>query len=200
MATSLVLVKQFTYRGDPTEEFSNRYYLSGADPPGSTEWIALFDALVAQEKTLYLSSVSVVRGYGYDDDADGAASVWTRDLVPGAITVPGTLSPGTGNGVSGDVAWQVRWKTSRLSSTGKAIYLRKYFHGGLCLAADRDKVGTECITAGGAFGAKMRDGSFLDGRTVRAAGQSSETFLGHSVPVYLTTRTLKRRGRRPTSP
>lgn len=197
----LTLIKQFTYRGDAAEEFSNTYHLTGSIPADDTAWKALADALITQEVKCYPAVVAVVRAYGYDSDADDATAVWVHDYLAAAASVPGTLSPGSGQYTAGDVAVWVRWKTSRLNSKGKAIYLRKYFHSPIVAGGSgggSDSVLTAQKTLLAAFGTKLRDGTFLDGRTITARGHTDViTASGNS--AWVTTRTLKRRGKRPGS-
>lgn len=191
-------MKKFTYRGDANEEFSNKYYLTGTDPASPAAWTTLFDALVAEEKKLFTNNVSIIRGYGYTDDSPTAASVWSRDLVAAAATVAGTFVGG-GQTTPGDVAACVRWKTSRLTSKGKPIYLRKYYHGARADASVADNVLAAHKTAYEAFATLLWDGAGVDGREIRGPGQASEVILGSSCLPHLTTRTLKRRGKRPTT-
>jgi hypothetical protein len=202
VATRITLIKKFSYRGDPNEEFSNGYAFTGTDPANDTEWLALLNALKDQEKTIYRSGVVIVRAYGYTDDSNTASAVWSRDLVAASETTPGTLT-GTGFHVyPGDVAFWCRWKTSRLAN-GKPVYLRKYFHGANGPDAgtnQNDLLWPTQRTAAQAFATKLWDGSFIDGRTIRARGQASETIVGSNASEFVTTRTLKRRGRRPTAP
>jgi hypothetical protein len=208
--TGITVVKRFTYRGDANEEFSNTYWLSGTVPSDATAWRALFDALVLQEKTCYHSGVSVIRGYGYADN-DGHKTGDTGTVSPSVWTVDMTVAPNTpvaGTAVfaggdvqaSGDQAGWVRWKTDRRTDPGgKAIYLRKYFHGVILQTLpNQDEIKAALVTSYGAFGAKLSDGTFIDGRKVTAAGHD-DTLLGHGASVYVTTRTLKRRGKRPGS-
>lgn len=198
MPTSVTLIKRQSYRGDALEEWSNKYYLTGGVPASDADWLALVNALKTQEKTVYGAHVTVVRAYGYSDDALNADSVYQRDMVAATETVVGTLSGTGGIRTQVETAAWVRWKTSRMAR-GKAIYLRKYFHGVYASSTGgaEDTPSAAWVTAATAFGLKMRDGTFLDGRTVRARGQTGETFLGHNVSTWLTTRELKRRGKRP---
>lgn len=202
MACRLVVIKKFTYRGQP-EEWSNEYTLTGSTPADAAAWRTLFDALVTQEKTIYPSLVTVVAGYGYDSESATAHAVWSVDLTVSPNTpVAGTLSLNTTDRMGpGDGAVWVRWKLNRNNSRGKPVYLRKYFHGavnqGGATTSTPDLPSTAQATALAAFGAKMEDGSFLDGRKVKAAG-ASDTIINHGVSTYITTRTLKRRGKRPT--
>lgn len=198
----MTIIKKFTYRGSP-EEWSNQYWLTGSTPADDTAWLALFNALATEEKTLYGSGHSIVRAYGYTSAAPGATAAYTRDLEPSLSTIPGTLALNTASTVApGDAAVWIRWKTSRVTSPGgKAIYLRKYYHG-VQLAEDassnNDALTANQITALTAFAAKMWDGSFLDARKITSAG-TTDTILGAGISPYVTTRTLKRRGKRPGS-
>jgi hypothetical protein len=193
----LTVIKRFTYRGDASEEWSNHYLLTGATPGSSAEWRTLFDALVAQEKTVFLSTSSVVAGYGYDSASPDATAVWTVDLtVTPNVPVPGTMSGG-GNVASGDQACWVRWGLNRLNSKGKRIYLRKYFHDFMLSTTQRDQLYAGQITALTAFGTKMRDGSFVDGRKI--TDHTGADVIGSGISPWVTTRTLKRRGKRPPS-
>lgn len=191
----LTVIKEFTYRGDTHEEFSNHYLLTGSTPSSSGAWRTLFDALVAQEKTLYPSNTQVVRGYGYDTWDPEASSVWTVDMtvspnspVAGNYTVGGTKCPG-------DAAVWIRWGLDRFNTKGKRVYLRKYFHPAYNDGSTYDLVHSAWVTAANAFGAKLQDGSFLDARTI--TDRLGTALVGHGACTYVTTRTLKRRGKRP---
>jgi hypothetical protein len=198
MAVGVILVKRMSYRTQQ-EEWSNEYHFTGATPADATAWKALADALITQEKTCYVAGVTVVRAYGYDSDAANAHAVWSYDYAANSASVPGTLTSTSAVIASGDQAAWVRWKTSRLNTKGKPIYLRKYFHGGTIGTGSPDFITTAWATALAALGTKMRDGTFLDARTLTARGHT-DTLVGSTAAVYITTRTLKRRGKRPTSP
>jgi hypothetical protein len=199
--TGLTIVKKFTYRGNASEEFSNTYHFTGSVPADATAWKALSDALILQEKTLYLGSASAIRAYGYNSDADDAVAVWSWDYLAQGTSVPGTIVTGTGSYPAGDQAGWVRWKTSRLNTKGKAIYLRKYFHAVPVAApsgATTDQILPAWTTAANAFAAKLHDGTFLDGRLITARAHT-DVVISHSASTWITTRTLKRRGKRPGS-
>lgn len=198
MACGMTTIKRFTYRG-AIEEYSNQYWFTGDAPSSPTDWRALFDALCTQEKTVYRNDTELIGGYGYDSDADGATAVWSVDLtVSPEVVIPGTLTVTGGAAHPGDVAVWARWKTSRLNTKGKAVYLRKYFHG----AYSDSAVGVDTIlpnqkTKLTDFATKLKDGTFISARTITARGHT-DTILSVGASSYLTTRTLKRRGRRPT--
>lgn len=196
--TVLTIVKRFAYRGNGNEEFSNTYMLTGATPADSAAWRTLFDAVVAEEKKLYIGTTTVVRGYGYSrPPVKGDSAVWSVDM---------TVAPNTpvgGSGVfastailSGDTANWLRWGLDRLTSPGgKRIYLRKYFHPAYANSGtNMDDISPAWRTAALAFGAKMDDGTLAGGR--RITDRLGTATVGHAVGPYTTTRTLKRRSKR----
>lgn len=197
--TGLVLIKTFPYRGDLNEEFSNKYHFTGSVPADATAWRALFDALVVEEKKLYTSAVHVIKGYAYATDNPADDSVWSVDLrVSPDAPVAGTLTPGASSHQMGDTAVWVRWKTSRNNTNGKAIYLRKYFHDVFCVdsVGGADAVVAAQKTALTNFGTKLMDGTFSGGRKITAMGHD-DVITATGASSYATTRTLKRRGKRP---
>jgi len=197
----LTVIKRFPYRGDSNEEWSNTYMLTGATPVDSTAWRTLFDLLVAEEKKLYKSGVQVIGGYGYDSvPTPGDSAVWSVDLTVTPNTpVAGALSGSIGNPGSGDTAMWIRWGLDRLNTKGKRVYLRKYFHPALSLTAgtDTDLVEPAWKTIAAAFATKLDEGSFTGGRKI--TDRLGTITVGHAVGNYTTTRTLKRRGKRPGS-
>lgn len=208
-ACGITVIKRFTYRGNATEEYSNTYWLTGAAPSTDASWRALFDAIVLTEKAIYPSGTVVARGYGYNDDTghkpgdEGAVApaVYVLDLVAAAATVPGTLVVSGLIANPGDTAVWARWKTSRVTSPGgKAIYVRKYYHPTYSVSSGSpDTVLALQRTALLAHAAKLWDG------TLNAASQKittcgrSDVIVGANASTYITTRTLKRRGKRPNS-
>lgn len=197
--TVLTVIKRFPYRG-VNEDWSNTYMLSGSTPADTTAWKALFDALVLQEKTLYTGSVSVVKGYGYNKvPGPGDSAVWSVDMtVAPNSPVVGTLSASS-RPMSGDQAAWVRWGLDRFNSKGKRIYLRKYFHGGcMAPAGTADALDAGFIAALSAFGTKLRDGTFTGSRVI--TDKLGTAVIGSGASSYTTTRTLKRRGKRPPTP
>lgn len=195
--TAITLIKQMPYRGNLNEKWSNHYMLTGTTPADATAWRALFDALVLEEKKCYPNQVKVVGGYGYNSVADNATAVWTVDLnVTPNTPVSGTMT-GTGSLMSGDQAAWVRWGLDRFNSKGKRIYLRKYFHGIYLDSSDPDKILAGESTVLAAFGTKLRDGSFSGGRMI--TDRLGTAVVGAAASTWVTTRTLKRRGKRPGS-
>lgn len=194
---SITIVKSFSYRGVP-EEFSNTYHFSGTTPVDAAAWKVLADAIIAAEKLTVTSDVSFVQAYGYN--AGNEISVAQIDYR----VAPNVVVTGTGNflnriGQGGDAAATTRWPTPNFTSRGKRIYLRKYWHGAYgdsTLAFDRLNVAQR--TAFNTFAAKLIDGT-LPG-TFRYCGPQGAVAGVGDTSQWLTTRTLKRRGKRPPTP
>lgn len=195
---SLTIVKSFSYRGE-AEEWSNTYFFNGTMPATPTSWKALADAVIAVEKACYTSATEVVRAIGHQ--AGQSVAVWSFDYLAASAAVPGTLSPGTGtNAQAGDAAAWIRWTTDQLTSKGKPIYLRSYFHDiwSKSGAGNQDQVATNQITALQAFGTAWVTGfADADSVTHHRAGPHGVVGLAALPGTYVTTRTLERRGKRP---
>lgn len=190
---SITLVKRFTYRGLP-EEWSNTYHFSGTTPANEAAWRTLALGIFDQEKTCYTASSVLVTAYGYE--AGNEHSVSQMDFTTGTpLLPPGTLALSSGvREVSGDQAGWIRAKIG-VSSTGKKVYIRKYLHGGEVTVGAGDNIAPGCRTAYDAFAAKLLDGT-LSGDFRWCGPQGQVATLPFS-SVYVTTRTLKRRGKRP---
>ena len=191
---SIVSVKSFTYRDAP-EEWSNRYHFTGDSPADLAGWTTLAQALAALEKATFDSSCHVVRAYGYLSDTTDAVAVVDFTVSP-LTPVAGTLSL-SGEKCAGDAAGTIRWLTPDRTSKGKPIYLRKYLHAVQANTTDADAVAAAQLTAYGTFGTAL----------LTSWGSTSATLCDkngvvptapHASP-WVTTRTLKRRGKRPPS-
>lgn len=90
-----------------------------------------------------------------------------------------------------------RWKTARVNSKGKAIYLRKYFHGVGRDTGDPDSVNATQLSQLQAYAENLL--SAWDPTDAVLAGPDGVTPSAPFALPYITTRTLKRRGRRPPS-
>lgn len=196
MACEIVIVKSFPYRGNVLEEYSNGYKLSGDPPTTNAAWRSLFDLIVAQEKTLYASSTKVIKGYGYNSFDENRNAVWTVDLrVLPDVVVAGTYVIGSESFGPGDTANWVRWGLDRLNSKGKRIYLRKYFHPAIFSGGTPDVTSATWRTAAAAFGQFMRGFSTNPARAI--TDELGTNVINHMASINTTTRTLKRRGKRP---
>lgn len=192
---SITIIKRFKYRGKD-EEWSNSYHFSGSTPSSDAGWKTLFDAVIAEEKKCYTSMCKVVRAYGYE--AGNEHSVAQVDYAAAPLTpIEGTFTlVGSGSYIqAGDAAAWIRARTPNKNSRGKWIYIRKYMHN---VYANQDGLlAPDQKTAMEAFGAKLVSGT-LPGNFKWVAPQGAE---GGPIAVsaYVTTRTLKRRGKRPSS-
>lgn len=190
----MVSIKRFDYRGVTDEEYANEYMLTGSTPADTTAWAALRDALWAQEKTVVSSVVQFRALYGYNSVDPTATAIYSYRDISGSPLV-GTYAGVAADRQSGDAAVWVRWGLDRFNTKGKRVYLRKYFHPAYASSGSYDTVAASWVTAGNAFGTKMRDGTFLDGRVV--VDKLGTLSVGALASPYITTRTLKRRGKRP---
>lgn len=199
MATvcGLILVKEMDYRERTDEEWSSRYWFTGGIPADDAAWLNLATEIITQEKTCYASSSKVVRAYGYSDNTDAGYAVWTYDFKLQAAPIPGTLTGAAGEPkMAGDQAGFVYWRTARRNSRGKWVYLRKYLHDAFVSTADHDALGGSTITNYRSFALTLSNGLLSNGRIIRSQLQD-EVITRAEASQWVTTRTLKRRGKRP---
>lgn len=190
---SIVIVKKFTYR-NAAEEYSNRYHFSGTTPADTAAWKALADAIITAERGCYMASTSFIKAYGYVAGNENSVAQIDYAIAPNVI-VSGNGTGFTGLTCPGDVAATIRWYTGASSSRGKKIYCRKYMHDVVQEAGQPDKLHATQKTALQTFAAKMIDGT-LPG-AARYCGPQGASLSAPLVDQWLTTRTLKRRGKRP---
>lgn len=190
---SITLVKRMTYR-DAQEEWSNTYHFTGTTPADDAAWRALALAIHSTEKTLYVADVVLVTAYGYAPGDEHSVAQIDFTTGSGALP-PGTYLPGgTAYKWSGDQAGWIRAKIG-VSSTGKKVYIRKYFHGGSSEPADPDELADGLKTRYTAHAAACLGGGWPGGATW--SGPQGQTGTVPTISRYTTTRTLKRRGKRP---
>lgn len=191
---ALVVIKDFLYRG-VREEYSNRWHLEGDSLPTSYATFTSFvDTWVVAEKPTVPSTTRFLRALWYpagDDDA-----LYSYDIsVGGTVTFPpGTLSVGTGVKTPGDVAAIIKHMTVK-RARGKPVYLMHYIHDVLADSGGGDALFAAQRTAMNTFATKLYNGT-LSGTAKLCAPDGSDVSSG-GANQYLTTRTLKRRGKRP---
>ena len=190
---SIVLVKAFTYR-DAYEEFSNRYHFTSSGTSSYQEWKGLADAWIQIEKPTQPPDVSWVRAYCYDAGVDHSILQIDYTVPPNVLVVGTFVDPGLTR-AAGDVAAHIRWDTNTLNSRGKRIYCRKYMHAVWGEPTDGDQLLGSQKTAFEAFAAKCIDGTLP--QSARYCAPQGAPLQAPFVDTYLTTRTLKRRGKRP---
>lgn len=188
---AITSVKSFTYRGNP-EEWSNTYDFASV-PANDAAWANIVAGIFAIEKEVVPAGTTFIRMIGYDNGDGHHSPTYHEDMSasPGVYTLTGVQGPG-------DAASWVRWGTGRLSSRGKPVYLRKYLHAvDLVDAGPEDTFTTEYHDALQTYLENLATGFTgfdLAGPTYTIADPMS----GSLVAPFVTTRTLKRRGRRPT--
>lgn len=190
---SIVVIKRFTYRGI-SEEFGNRYHFSGTTPTDIAGWKTLADAIIANEQGTVSAAVSWVRAYGYVAGNDNTVAVIDYTIAPNVVIV-GNGAFTSSQQAPGDAAAWIRYATPNFNTKGKRIYLRKYMHCVFRDVSNPDLLLPAQKTALGTFAAKLIDGT-LPG-TFRYCGPQGAVASAPTVSTYLTTRTLKRRGKRP---
>jgi hypothetical protein len=194
----ITLVKKMSYRGNANEEWSNTYWFDGAPPGTRAEAVSFVNDLISREKTLILGTVTYVRAYVFTDNADHAHSAYVLDVTD-IGTVVGTMTTGTGTYPAGDQAAWIRWKTGRVTSKGRPVYLRKYYHG---VPTDEDSPSTvdnvspSWATAAGTFATAMHSGALGYGKLV-GRGHLADVISSHTVATYIGIRQLKKGRRRP---
>jgi hypothetical protein len=153
--------------------------------------------VIADEVATYRSNIEVVSAIGHQ--AGDSVAVWSYDYLGAGAAVPGTLPTGTTVAQSGDTAAWIRWSTDQLTSKGKPIFLRNYYHPAYSSAgAAPDTIDTGWITAAQEFGDDWIAG-FTDGDGVLhvRCGPKGAVGLVALPSSFATTRTLERRGKRP---
>lgn len=192
-APGFTLIKEFTYRGDAHEEWGNTYHVHDT-PADPATWRTIVDALIALEREVYTDVVTILRAICYEDTE--ADSVYTYHLADFAGTVPGALVVGDGgHTMSGDDALWVGWDTGKRNSKSKPIWLRKYFHDAHVAASQIDQTDPDQLAALGTFAtAAVTPAGDWPGLT---DPEGDAPTGGSRTSSFVTTRTLKRRGRRP---
>lgn len=193
---SITIVQSTDYRG-AAEEYSNTYHFSGTTPANAADWKTLADAIIAAQKVCFLNTISFVQAYGYEAGNENSVAQIDYRVPPNTVVV-GTYAGGGAGQCQGDVAATTRWYTGASSSRGKKIYCRKYWHGVNPDAADLDKLLPAQRTLLQTFAAKLIDGT-LPG-SFKYCGPQGAVLQAPETSQWLTTRTLKRRGKRPPLP
>jgi hypothetical protein len=189
--TGLTIVKQFTYRGVNDEEWSNTYHFNGPPPATSAAWKTLADQLIAMESICFRPSSKTVRAYGYDTDDPKPVSVWSYDYGLAGEFTDGSLVI-AGHQMAGDQAGMIGWKLDKKNSRGKWIWLRKFMHDAGVDGTIKDNIDAPTQANYGQFANEVA--VFHGGLRARAYDVAIQ---GQAPSLYVTTRTLKRRGKRP---
>lgn len=193
-APGVVLYKTFSYRGEP-EEWGNTYHFIGSAPASPADWRDLVDALVALEAPILSTAVTIERAICYENTDD--PSVYSYDLSAFAGTVPGTFNPATHDNKvqEGGTSYMARWNTGRISTKGRAIYLRKYWHPAMGSSTDPDALDAALVTRVQTFASSVMAAS---GDWPGLAGPDGVAPVGYLAQTYTNYRDLRKGRRRPT--
>lgn len=195
-AAGITVIKTFPYRGGD-EEWGNTYHFVGSAPSNPSDWRALADELISLEVAVYTNVVTVVRALCYENTDDD--SVYTYHLADFGGTVSGAFVSGDGgHTATGDDAVWCAWDTGKRSTKGKPIWLRKYFHDAHVGPSQVDQTDPDQVIqlSNLATGLVVPTGAWPG----IADPEGDAPTGGTRVSAFVTTRSLKRRGRRPTSP
>lgn len=90
-----------------------------------------------------------------------------------------------------------RWKTARTNSRGKPIYLRKYYHG--VMVGGSDEPGRDEVNHTQRDALQLTAEYLLAGSAAWPPLAGPDGVIPGSIATsrFITTRTLKRRGKRP---
>jgi hypothetical protein len=190
---AIVLVQEFTYRG-AREQYSNKYHFAGPAPGDAASWLTLSNSIWNVLKSCFPANTTHVASYGYTDGDN--PSVWSHDYTVPGPPPTGTLPAPTGWFPPGDTAAWVRWTTDKRNSKGKIVYCRKYFHQVAAKSAnENDEVAADQHAQLQAFAQTCVDGTISS--VFHVCTPDGHLGSAPAVGTYLTTRTLKRRGKRP---
>lgn len=197
----VVTIKSFSYRGLP-EEFSNDYTFKGAPPSDDASWLQLFNDVINKEKTIYTNDVTFVRAYGYVDNDPKRAHAGSHDFTVPGPPPTGTMTAVASPRMAGDQASLMWWLLDRKSDKGKPTYLRKFIHHGYINGANNDQIDTAyrttLLTFAGASGIQVvHNGLMSPGGPKDTDPNPGGNVVSQDVQTWVTTRTLKRRGKRP---
>jgi hypothetical protein len=148
------------------------------------------------EKACFHSDTMLETSYGHIPGTPPVL-VYERDETPPGEGGPvGSYIPTSADQpCPGDSAIWIRYLTTQKTILGKPIYLRNYYHG-VYWQINVDSLATSQKTAFDALGTAWVAGITADGVTFRRAGPRGAVAQNHTTGQFITTRTLKHRGKR----
>lgn len=183
-AASIKVVKTIPFKGD-TQEWSNRYHFNNGAPTDGAHWTTFADLVVAAEKHIYRSDISIVRVFGYEGGSEVA--VFTK-----SYTTVGDLGAADSFPQASETVALGRWGTNKRSTKNHPVYLFNYWHGVYTKTpGEIDELLTLQKTAMETYGAAWVAG-FNDGASVKHRAGPDETLaLGMVAERYVTHRDFR---------
>lgn len=191
--TVLTLTKRFNYRENPLEEWGNTYHFLGQPPITTAEWDSLANQVWNLEKPAMDASIHLVRATGHSSSDPGAVAVYEHDYTTPGPPPAGSFVTASAQRAPGDAAAVIQWLTNIKSARGKPIYLRKYFHGPYIEATNPDLLDPGYLNAVGVYAQAFINTPIWGGLT---NAKRTAAIVSIVVQGEVTTRTLKRRGKR----
>jgi hypothetical protein len=179
---SVKVTKSFSFK-EGTRLWSNRYHFNGGTPSDNTHWDTLFDAIVAAEKLIYSTLVTIVDCTAYAAGSD--VPVHNKSYAQ-----HGTRTITSGNYAQGQSAAIIRYGTTARTSKNHPIYLFNYYHGvyNEPTGIDSDRLNLQqkgyMATYAAAWIAGFSDGTI----TAVRAGPNGATATGSLVEEYISHR------------
>jgi len=177
---SLRVVKQFPYRGNPLQRFTNRYYFDGSDPGPEANWYALFDAWTLEEQRFQPGDTHIIEAHGFLPGSDVAVASKTYNLA-------GTLPAASAISTPGDCAAVLRMATTKKSVKNHPVYVFSYYHNAIYQGgtSDRDTLHPTMKSAMENFGDVLLNGLIVGARTYRRTTPDGHSVTGHHVEQYI---------------
>lgn len=184
---SVRVVKKFMYRGDPLQEWSNRYYFDGGAPADTAAWHALFDELVLREKVFFKADVTIIGCHGYAPGSEVAVA--NKDYTQaGTATYTGSYP------TPGDCAAVLRMATTKRSTKNHVVYVMSYFHG---VRAQNSGENVDELWGGqrdamDAYGLAWKNGITVGARTYKRTTPDGALTTGATTNHWITHRDFPR--------